>query len=404
MLFRWRFRFGGKHHDYSCGTWPGEKLSVIRQNRRDAEAILHLGKNPNEEKRAQKLRTAVAQKDEILELAAALVKSRTVNEAISEWCDSKAVLSRKDKGADVRRKFNKDVVPTLGTLPIASLKRGQVMDVLHDIAKRAPVMANRTHAQLNQFFEYCVGREWLEGNPLKGTRRETVGGREVPRQRILCHESDPSKHELQELYAAVEKARLPSTAVAAIWIVLGTACRIGELVQSRWENVDLERCEWHIPSELTKNGRAHVVYLSAFVVEHFRKLREATGESQWCFPGTNDSHLGVKTITKQLGDRQRAGAGLSKRASNSAALILSGGHWTPHDLRRTAATLMGQCGVLGEIIERCLNHQEQNKLQKVYQRNVPREKMRDAWNSLGERLELLLGKPENVVMAQFKAA
>jgi hypothetical protein len=33
-----------------------------------------------------------------------------------------------------------------------------------------------------------------------------------------------------------------------------------------------------------------------------------------------------------------------------------GGGWTPHDLRRTGATMMGELGVMGEGIERCLNH------------------------------------------------
>lgn len=34
VLFRWRFRFGGKHHDFNCGTWPGDSLQQIRKRRR----------------------------------------------------------------------------------------------------------------------------------------------------------------------------------------------------------------------------------------------------------------------------------------------------------------------------------------------------------------------------------
>lgn len=210
VLFRWRFRFEGGHLDYNCGTWPGEKLSAIRQNRRDAEAVLRSGKNPNDEKRAERLRKTVEQKSELTQLAAALVKGRTVQESMDDWFTSKVIEERKDRGAYVKRAFAKDVNPSLGSLALIELRRGDVMDVLHSIASRAPVMANRIHAQLNQFFEYCVSREWIERNPLHGTKRDAIGGSEPPRQRILCHESDPSKHEFKELLAGIAAASLPT--------------------------------------------------------------------------------------------------------------------------------------------------------------------------------------------------
>jgi integrase len=393
VLFRWRFRFEGRHHDYTCGTWPGEKLSVIRQIRRDAESVLKTGKNPGDEKRATKLRTAVNQKSELLELASALLTGRTVEGAMREWFGSKSLTERKDGGLYARRALEKDVIPILGSVALTKLKRGVVMDVLHDVAKRAPVMANRTHALLSQFFEYCVGREWLDDNLLRGTKRESVGGSEPPRERILCHESDPDKHEFRELAIALKTAQLSDVAQSAIWLALGTACRIGELVQARWEQVDFDRREWHIPSDNTKNGHSHIVYLSDFSAAQFQRLYSLTGEQPWCFPGKDDKHLGVKTITKQIGDRQRKDEGLSRRTKHTKALMLSGGSWTPHDLRRTAATIMGQLGVAGEIIERCLNHSPQKKLERIYQRNVPREKMRQAWDILGVRLTQLLKKP-----------
>lgn len=39
-----------------------------------------------------------------------------------------------------------------------------------------------------------------------------------------------------------------------------------------------------------------------------------------------------------------------------------------HDLRRTGATIMGELGVDGEVIERCLNHVEPNRRKRIYQR------------------------------------
>lgn len=71
------------------------------------------------------------------------------------------------------------------------------------------------------------------------------------------------------------------------------------------------------------------------------------------------------------------------------ALKLPGGKWTPHDLRRTGATLMVGLGVLPEVVERCLNHVEANRVKRIYQRHDYRAEMCHAWQLLGERLDLL---------------
>jgi integrase len=61
---------------------------------------------------------------------------------------------------------------------------------------------------------------------------------------------------------------------------------------------------------------------------------------------------------------------------------LPGGRWTPHDLRRTGATLMGELGVHGNVIEKCLNHFEQNAI-KHTQRTIREQEEADAWRVLG---------------------
>ena len=66
--------------------------------------------------------------------------------------------------------------------------------------------------------------------------------------------------------------------------------------------------------------------------------------------------------------------------------------------RRTAATMMVQLGVSPDVVEKCLNHMEPNKLKRIYQRASSEVPMREAWRLLGERLDLLVNKPANVVM------
>lgn len=91
---------------------------------------------------------------------------------------------------------------------------------------------------------------------------------------------------------------------------------------------------------------------------------------------------------------------MSRRSPHTNALRLSGKKWTPHDLRRTGATYMGDLGVRVEVIEKCLNHTEQNRLIRTYQRQEQRPQMIDAWLMLGKHLEKITAKANPV--AQFK--
>jgi integrase len=94
---------------------------------------------------------------------------------------------------------------------------------------------------------------------------------------------------------------------------------------------------------------------------------------------------------------------MSNRSSKSGSLILPGGKWTPHDLRRTGATMMTALGVLPEVAERCLNHLEENKVKRTYQRYSYHNEMKEAWRLLGERIELLtLQDASKVITADFR--
>lgn len=50
---------------------------------------------------------------------------------------------------------------------------------------------------------------------------------------------------------------------------------------------------------------------------------------------------------------------------------------------------MGNLGILPDVIEKCLNHTEQNKMKRVYQRQELKTEQSQAWFKLGERLESL---------------
>ena len=78
----------------------------------------------------------------------------------------------------------------------------------------------------------------------------------------------------------------------------------------------------------------------------------------------------------------------------SKALLLAGGSWTPHDLRRTGATLMVALGVIPEVAERMPKPYRRNKVKRIYQRHSYEPEMREAWQQLGQRLDILVNQDE----------
>ena len=317
---------------------------------------------------------------------------KSVTELFEHWAKVD-LINRKDKGAEARRMFEKDVLPFLGSLAVADIKKSHITIVTDTMLARGVNRAAKiAFSLMRQMFRFAVDRDLIEYDPTASIRKAKIGGKDVERDRVL---SDEEIRTLAKL--APDAGLLPSTE-AAIWIALSTCCRIGELLGARWEHLNLIKGSWLIPAENSKNGKPHNVTLSAFAIRQFEYIRAYNGNSAWCYPNTDGSGpVCSKTATKQLGDRQRQPdqGTMSRRSAKAQALLLPGGKWTPHDLRRTGATVMTALGVLPEVAERCLNHTEENKVKRTYQRHSYADEMAAAWELLGEYLENLTGMDAN---------
>jgi len=311
---------------------------------------------------------------------------KSVRQLFEHWA-AVDLINRKDGGTEVHRMFEKDVLPILGEMAVEDVKKGHITEVTDALlARGVNRMAKMIFSLMRQMFRFAVDRDLIEHDPTASIRKAKIGGKDVERDRVLSDE------EIRLLAAKAPEAGLLPSTEAAIWIALSTCCRIGELLGARWEHVDLKQGTWLIPVENSKNGKPHTVSLSPFTTQQFERIKQINGKSIWCYPNTDDSGpVCSKTVTKQLGDRQREpGKGvMSNRSAKAQALVLPGGKWTPHDLRRTGATMMTALGVLPEVAERCLNHTEENKVKRIYQRHSYAAEMKSAWEVLGKHLKQL---------------
>jgi len=361
------------------------------------------------------IQRAVAEKARMEAAAAAEAAEIPFKQLFETWMADG--VSRKDGNAEILRTFTRDVLPTIGAKPVREVTDSDILHLLRTVGRKrgAARTAERLLSELRQLFRWAIKPQpWRSllnhhGNPADLVELKQVvpqGWAPGIRDRVLTpKEIRELRDRLVEMKASYEAS--PDKRVAdrplqmesqlALWICLGTACRIGELVQSQWKNVDLKKGIWFVPKETTKTNVDWYVYLSAFSLRQFEQLFALTGDTEWCFPAQQrDGPLDKKTIGKQVGDRQMRfkKRKVLKGRRHDDTLVLGGGEngeWTPHDLRRTASTMMQSLRVSPDVIDRCQNHAlPGSKVRRHYLHYDYADEKREAWRLLGERLDAIL--------------
>ncbi|WP_369629393.1 MULTISPECIES: tyrosine-type recombinase/integrase [unclassified Variovorax] len=421
VRFKYAFRWAEKVTWYQCGTWPKVPLKEIRKARDEARSLVSQGVNPIDSKQAKKI-TNQAEVEAVIEKAKEdQLKNSDFNRMFRSWL--KDGVARKDGNAELLRAFEKDVLPAIGPLPVKNLTEHELRAVLRAVVARgANRMCVRLYNDIVQLFAWAEKRQpWralmIEGNPAELLEIEKIVAPSYDLTEIRERVLDASEiRELWQIFSTMEedyakaedrrKASRPpkQETQLAMWICLSTMCRIGELLSSEWQHVDLEKATWLIPKENTKGTRGkkqnHKIFLSNFARQQFEALKSISGDSQWCFPARNaesgDTHLNLKSMSKQIGDRQmcfKDRKPLKNRKNDDSLVLARGtkGEWTPHDLRRTGSTMMQALGIDLNTIDRCQNHVlPGSKVRRHYQHHDYEEEKRRAWDLLGEKLESIL--------------
>lgn len=421
---QWHRLFG----DSPDGAYPHKGLADARIRAAEMWAQRERGIDPRAE--AQRLKIERAAAVEAQKLAAA--RQLTVRQLFERWAATALKpqllangkrIGRKDGGDEVRWRFDLHVFPKIGDAPAELVTRRDVADCL-DALRAAGKMrtANLLLQELRQMFSFALKREIVERNPTDTITKADAGGASVERNRVLVAD------EVKALAAALPASGLNARTAAGVLAILATGCRVGELMGSTWAGsvqlqkdlqevaadknidvkfgvIDLKEKTWHLPD--TKNQRPHTIHLSDFAFEQFAKLsvlRESDSKGRpcaWAFPGRDgDRPITAASFGKQLADRQRNGRKKLKTRTQTDALVLPGGRWTAHDLRRTAATLMAKLGISGDVIDECLNHAIEGTVRRIYIRDRREDDQARAFDALGACLAKLIDgedSPSNVV-------
>jgi len=353
------------------GAYPGLSLKDARDLAEIELGRIAAGEDPQAERVAARERSGAETMSALAEL----------------YLKRYAKVHKRPKGYAVDRwQLETYVLPRWGKRPIDEITKRDVRDLLQELAdgkiaakgKPTNVAPRSLRACLSKMFDWAADEGLLPGNPAAGVKlpprvREHLkkGGRD----RVLSDEEIGVLWEhLQKLEEIEVNQGGAPTSSSAIRMLLLTAQRPGEVLRMRWSLIEDGRW-WVIPAEVAKNGEANRVPLSPQAQEILDRLRPYTGESDWVFESQLKPGCHQTTITA-------AARGIVKRAKMR--------HWTPHDLRRTAASKMRAMGVTRRVVQSILNHKD-GSITAVYDRYGMDPEKETALTDWGRRVEEIVG-------------
>ena len=310
-------------------------------------------------------------------------KNNNLSTLISDWYNNYIAKHRKQP-QQIKQQIDADIIPLLGKKELEKLQPRDITQALDSIVKRgSPVHANKVLSTLKQVFNYALSRGELSFNPAASIRSRDIGGLEKPRERFLTSE------EIKVLWHFLDSnaSKISFPILCAIKIILLTGVRTGEILLAQWNEINFEQSLWTIPASHNKNGLIMRIHLSPQCKNLFEQLLQ-TKVSQYIISNIrNGEPLSEKAISKAV-SRIQERVGIP--------------HWTPHDLRRTFATQLGEALHIDPVvIEKCLGH-KMPKIMATYNKNemLPqRKEALNAWSKLVENMQ-----QDNVVIIESKLA
>lgn len=368
------YRFDGAPRRMQFGAYPAKGLADAHLEHAAAAAELEKGIDPGAKKQTAKQARKLAPTIEDL-----------VGDYITKWAKP-----RKRSWEEDERQLEKDVVRAWGPRKAEDITRREVRVLIEEKAAAAPIAANRLLACVRRMFNWAVEQDILEHSP---ATRIKAPAKENRKERVLTPD------EIRAFWNATEGAT--EEIRRALKLILATGQRPGEVIGARWEEFDLEGGWWTIPSERAKNGQAHRVPLSPLA----RRLLGVFGKG-YLFPspaGKEPTSMNPTALARATGRHARMeplpvkskSRGIRKRHKPPVAWEVE--PFTPHDLRRTAASLMTGIGVSRLVVSKILNHAERG-VTAVYDRHSYDMEKRDALVRWGAHLEQIAAGEKAVVV------
>ena len=347
-LFRYTSPTTRTRREVGLGPTRVRSLADARKLATDFRLQVLDGRDPKDERDKQRAVAVVEREHRI-----------TFDEAVRKCLEAKSLEWKNLKhGQQWKNTLTTYASPLLGKQPVELITTDLVYKVLEPIWVIKTETATRVRQRIELVLDWCKARGYLKGeNParLKGALGELL----PKAQKIKKVEHHAAIHYTQ-VHEFVKALRgMHGTAPLALEFMLLTAARTGEVVGSRWDEIDITAKVWTIPALRMKAGREHRVPLCSRSVEILKTMMVGQ-QNNFVFPGHSigkNSHLSTGAFLAVF-----------KRLPNFNG-------YTPHGLRscfRDWASEKTQ--FQNETLELALAHTIKNKAEAAYRRQDQLEK------------------------------
>jgi integrase len=208
-------------------------------------------------------------------------------------------------------------VPHLLERPLSSITKIELQQLHGQLRKEnGKYHSNRILAWIRAIYNKAIGWGWDGTNPAVGIEKF----REQKRDRFVMYD------ELPKLMEALEN-EVNADMHDFFLLCLYTGARCGNVLATKWEDMDFAINEWRIPD--TKNGEPMRIPLIDQALEMLNNRNHIKEESEWIFP-SKTSKSGHLEEPKSAWERVLGRAGLKNLRI--------------HDLRRTCASYQAIAG------------------------------------------------------------
>jgi len=330
----------------------------------------------------------------------AYIKSPIVNDLLDRYiAEHVEKRNRPRMRQEVKRLVERHIRPELGRHKVAAVTRRD-MEKLHRDLEATPRQANLVLAVCSKAFNLAERWSWRADGSNPCTKIERYPENE--RERFLSADElgrlgdtlrlaeteglpwsvDPCTAKSKHLAKPENRRTLYArVTTAAIELLLYTGCRLSEVLNLRWEQVDFETGV--ITLAETKAGRPQVVVMNAPARQILRALHKAKVEP-WVLPSTVDAKRAL-SATAIEGAWQRI------------RLVAKLDDVRLHDLRHTVGTYAGQSGANAFLVRDLLRHKNLAMTSRYV--NRADDPVRTLSDLVGERIAAGLAgnKPAKVV-------
>jgi len=340
------YRHSGRLRRYTLGTYPSLGLTHARDKAKELMHESAMGNDPATDKQVNR-------------------GAPTFGEISVQYIELYAMANKRSWKKD-QRILDYDLLPKWKNVKAHEIKRRDIISLLDTIVQRAPIQANRTLALLRKMYNWAISRDLVEINPCTAVK---MPAKENRKDRMLTED------EIRIFWDGLTTASMSEPTRLCLKLQLVTAQRKGEIIIAEWSEFDLNNGWWTIPSEKAKNNLSHRVPLSSLALQLLEQIKLLSGTSRWLFP----SRQGDKPVLDTSIDHA-----LHK---NEAKFAIP--PFTPHDLRRTAASHMTGMVVPRLTVSKILNHIESG-ITAVYDRHSYDQEKRQALDLWVDKLSKIL--------------